>query len=139
MTEVNPFSYWQQALFQMLDVSHPYKMNENKEELASFIAERAEEARENYNTLIIEGVNEQEAKDRTRNDILFSGLLFSPTDFLASYFWHEKQQELTVDERIELYHATKQIFEKYANDNFYEDAENEIKLNEELSNFFANK
>jgi hypothetical protein len=136
MTEINPYSYWEQTLFQMIDISHPYKLKEDKEELAAFIKERSSQAIESYTSLILEGQDEHQAKELVRNTILYAGLMFSPTDFLSSFFWHTYQKELDVEERIELYNQSKHIFQKYVSDDFYNNPENENNLEEELTQFF---
>lgn len=138
MTQINPFSYWEQTLFQMIDVSHPYKLHEgNKDELAAFITKRAQEAKDYYNSQIMNGVDEQQAKEDTRNSVLFTGLLFSPTDFISSFFWHTYQKELSTEERVDMYEQSKHIFEKYSSDNFYAEPDNELRLEEELISFFS--
>lgn len=133
--KINPFSYWEQSLFQVIKISHPYMLEpEEKEQTKLFIIERAKEAKAVFEKES-ENSDPISAKEYVRNEVLLAGLMFSPTDFLASFYWEAYEKELSIRQRIDIYQKTKSIFKEFWNNTHasLDDPDNEQALIEKLS------
>lgn len=133
MAKINPFSYWEQSLFQVIEISHPYMLEpEEKEQTKLFIIERAKEARAAFEKEL-ESFDPISAKEYVRNEVLLAGLSFSPTDFLASFYWNTYEKKLSIIQCIDLYKKTKVIFDEFRTDHNLDDFDNEQALFKKIS------
>lgn len=82
-------SYFRLSLLSYLMDSHPHLANDT-----AFIAARGDAAAEAYSTAIKSGQNHDQAGE-TANEVLYSGLLFSPYRTIVRILWNEFEKEVT--------------------------------------------
>lgn len=136
--KINRYSLWQNRVFDILQISHPYMLIEEElESTRKFIVDRAKQAEDHYNSLLDDGIIPVQAEEDTKNTILLEGLRFSPTDYLASFIWQTFHKEVNVEDRVNIYKKVKAIFEDlHVSYTIYDDAEKEKVLTQKLASFF---
>jgi hypothetical protein len=82
-------SYFRLSLLSYLKDSHPHLANDT-----ALIAARGDAAAEAYSTAIKNGQNHDQAGE-IANEILYSGLLFSPYRTVIRTLWDEFEKEVT--------------------------------------------
>lgn len=130
---MNKNSYWQDYVFNIVNLSHPYMSVLNGvQETAEFIANKGNLIAENMKERIANGMRREDAEQLAKEEAL-DGLKFSPTDWLSIFLYQEKNIELDIQERIELYVKTKAIFDEVLAKGEIEDVE--IELEERILEF----
>lgn len=104
-------SYFRLSLLSYLKDSHSHLVNDT-----AFIAARGDAAAEAYSTSIKNGQSHDQAGE-IANEVLFTGLLFSPYRILVRILWDEFEKEITpvLAERVatELLPKLNGIFDNY--------------------------
>lgn len=104
-------SYFRLSFLSYLKDSHP-----NLSTDATFIAARSDAAAEAYSAAIKNGQTHEQAGEMA-NEVLYSGLLFSPYRTIVRILWNEFEKEVTpvLAERVamELLPKLNEIFGKY--------------------------
>jgi hypothetical protein len=124
--KLSPIDYWQQQMFHIIEISHPYLLKD-KEIVEEIIISRANDAYRQYRLSLEEGKDVFYANDTAR-EVLLDGLKWSPTDFIASLFYTEFGKELNVEERVAEYFKHKEIFDKYSGIDLFDNDEKETEL-----------
>lgn len=115
-------SYFRLNLLSYLRDSHPDKAND-----LSFIAGRGDMAAESYSEAIKSGLDHIQASE-IANEVLFSGLHFSPLNTIVEILWNEFFDEVSPgiaqEKAKELMPECQAVFAKYnLNDDFAETTE----------------
>lgn len=118
--------YWQQKMFHIIEISHPYLFRD-KEMLKEIIIERANLAYEKYLSLLKEGKEVIFAREEAKEELL-DGYQWSPTDFLRSLYSSEFNKNLKEEECIDKYFELKEIFDEYSGFDLFTNVEKEEEL-----------
>ncbi len=104
-------SYFRLSLLSYLKDSHPNLANDT-----AFIATRGDAAAEAFSTAIKSGQTHDHAGE-TANEVLYSGLLFSPYRTVIRILWDEFEKEITPvlaeSVALELLPKLNKVFDKY--------------------------
>lgn len=128
--ELNPTDYWQQQMFHIIEMSHPYLFRD-KELLEEIIINRSEEAYDQYLAMVKEGKEVIFAREEAR-EVLLEGYKWSPTDFLGSLYYGEFNKELEIEERVDLYFKYKFLFDEYSTTELFDNPDKEDELRMKL-------